>query len=336
MASELVAGIDLGGTSLLAVVADASGKVLGEASADTVRGKGPEPVIDQAVQILEEAAKAAGVKVSDLQGLGVGPAGAVDPVSGVVRVAPNLGWKDVPLANLLRKRTGLSVAVDNDVHVAMLGEHAHGAAKGKSSAVAIWVGTGIGGAIVLNDELWLGNRGSAGEIGHTVAIPDGPKCGCGRLGCFEALASRTAMERDVREAIKKGHASVVLEIMEKKGKERMTSSVIEKALKKDDKVMKHVFHRAQETIGVLAGNLINTLDPEVVVIGGGMAERFGETFVERIRKVALSRLLNSANLDRVKIVPSALGAQSGAIGACVLSRRHLAAGMGAGRKRAAR
>jgi glucokinase len=330
MASDLVAGVDLGGTSLTCVVADAAGNVRGEASADTVRGKGPDPVVDQVVAVLEQAATAAGVKVRELGGLGVGPAGAVEPGTGVVRVAPNLGWSDVPLANLLRKRTGLSTAVDNDVHVAMLGEQAYGAAKGAHSAVAIWVGTGIGGAIVLDDELWLGNRGSAGEIGHTVLVDDGPKCGCGRHGCAEALASRTAMERDVRAAIKKGHKSVVLEIMKKRGKERMTSSVVARALKKDDKVMKQVFHRAQDHIGDLAGNLINTLDPEVVVVGGGMSERFGEGFVERIRERAFSRLLNTANLDKVRIVPSALGAYSGALGACVLSRKHLAAGTGAG------
>src|SRR6185312_8247421 len=171
MGSDLVAGVDLGGTSMLCVVADAQGKVRGEAGAATIRGK-PDKVIDQVVQVLEASAKAAGVKVFDLGGLGVGPAGAVEPGSGVVRVAPNLGWKDVPLANLLRKKTGLSTMVDNDVHVAMLGEHAYGAAKGARSAVAIWVGTGIGGAIILDDELWLGNRGSAGEIGHIVLDPE--------------------------------------------------------------------------------------------------------------------------------------------------------------------
>lgn len=328
--NSLVAGVDLGGTSLLCVVADPDGKVLGEAALDTVRGKGAEPVVEQVVQVVEETAKAAGVKVRDLAGLGVGPAGAVEPGTGVVRVAPNLGWKDVPLANLLRKKTGLSTMVDNDVHVAMLGEHAYGAARGARSAVAIWVGTGIGGAIILDDQLWLGNRGSAGEIGHIVLDPKGPKCGCGRRGCAEAFASRTAMEREVRASIKKGHKSRVLELMKKHNKERMTSSVVERALKKDDKVMKKVFHDAQDRIGDLAGSLINTLDPEVVVIGGGLAERFGERFVERIRERALGRLLNTANLDRVRIVPSALGSRSGALGACVLSRRHLAAGTGAG------
>lgn len=327
---SLVAGVDLGGTSLLCVVADAAGNVRGEAALDTIRGKGPDPVVEQVVQVVEEAAKAAGVRVRDLAGLGVGAAGAVEPGTGIVRVAPNLGWKDVPLANLLRKETGLSTVVDNDVHVAMLGEHAYGAAKGAHSAVAIWVGTGIGGAVILNDELWLGNRGSAGEIGHVVLDPEGPKCGCGRKGCAEALASRTAMERDVRDAIKRGRKSRVLELMKKHQKDRMTSSVVERALKKGDKVMLRVFEAAQDRIGDLAGSLVNVLDPEVVVIGGGLAERFGERFVERIRERAIGRLLNTANLDKVRIVPSALGARSGALGACVLSRKHLAAGTGAG------
>jgi len=330
MASDLVAGVDLGGTSMLCVVADAAGRVLAEASADTLRGKGYEPVVDQVLEILEHAANLAGTRVSDLEALGVGPAGSVDPETGVVHVAPNLGWNEVPLGAVLRKRTGLTTAIDNDVHVALRGEHAFGAAKGAESAVAIWVGTGIGGAIILGNELWLGNRGSAGEIGHMVLDPKGPKCGCGRRGCAEAFASRTAMERDVREAIKHGHKSHVLHLMKKHHKERMTSSVIERALKKNDKVMKRVLRDAQERIGDLAGNVINTLDPEVVVVGGGIAERFGEKFVAPIRKRALSRLLNQAKLETIRIVPSKLGAYSGALGACVLARKRLAAGAGAG------
>lgn len=335
MASGLVAGVDLGGTSLLCVVADAAGKVLGEGEADTIRGKGPAPVIDQVVGCLEGAAKQAGVSVADVEALGVGPAASVDPIRGIVYVAPNLQWKDVPLANLLRKRTGLSTVIDNDVHVALRGEHAYGAARGAKSAAAIWVGTGIGGAIMFGDSLWLGTRGSAGEIGHMVLDPKGPRCGCGRKGCAEAFASRTAMERDVRAAIKKGHKSHVPHLMKKHHKERMTSSIIERALEKDDKVMKKVLHHAQERIGDLAGNLINTLDPEVVVVGGGIAERFGEAFVAPIRERAQSRLLNQARLDAIRIVPSKLGAYSGALGACVLARQHLAAGTGAGVRRRA-
>ena len=328
--ADLVAGVDLGGTSLLCVVANAKGKVLGEGSADTIRGKGPGPVVDQVVKALGDAAKAAGVAVRDLGAMGIGPAGAVQPGTGVVEVAPNLGWKNVPLASLLRKKTGLSTTVDNDVHVALLGEHAYGAAKGAKSAVAIWVGTGIGGAIILEDELWLGTRGSAGEIGHTVLVEGGPKCGCGRRGCAEALASRTAMERDVRAAIKHGHKSHVPHIMKKHHKTRMTSSVIAHALAKHDKVMKKVFAKAQGHIGDLAGNIINTLDPEIIVVGGGIAERFGDAFVAPIRERARARLLNTQDLDKVRVVPSSLGAYSGALGACVLARKHLAAGIGAG------
>jgi glucokinase len=204
-----------------------------------------------------------------------------------------------------------------------VGEHALGAGRRTNELVGIFVGTGIGGGIIMRGRLFEGSRGSAGEIGHVVIQADGPRCGCGKRGCAEALASRTAMERDVRAAIKAGRKSDVLEIMKERNRERMTSSIIVRALKRKDRVMREVIARAQHYLGILVANVVNVLDPECVVIGGGLAERLGEDFVGPIRKTAYHYFLQQRGTERVAILPGQLGDQSGALGAAVLARQRL-------------
>jgi len=310
----------LGGTSLLAVVTDQRGEVLGVEEERTLVEKGnPEPIIRQVASVVRRVCKKAKLKVADLEAVGIGAAGAVDPKTGIVHLAPNLGWTDVPLGHELEKALKVDVFIDNDVTVAMVGEHEQGAAKRAQSAIAIWVGTGIGGGLVLKGKLHRGGRGCAGEIGHTVMVFDGPLCGCGRRGCVEALASRTAMERDVRAAIEAGQQSVVTEIMEETGKTRMTSSVIEKALAANDAVVVEVLNKAQRILGSLVANLVNTLDPEVVVIGGGLAERLEDRFVGPIRETAYQEFIQKNACEKVRIVASKLGDRAGAVGAAFVA-----------------
>src|SRR5437870_5805587 len=240
--SRIYAGVDLGGTSFIAVIADKKGKVLGSSDGPTTRGAKAEATIDQIAEHIREAAKDAGIKTSRIRAIGIGAAGAVDPKRGIVVRAPNLGWNDVPVARILRKKLGPDVVLGNDVQVAILGEHSYGAAKGTQRAVGVWVGTGIGGGLIVDGEIDKGFRGAAGEIGHMVIEEDGPKCSCGRRGCVEALASRSAMERDVRAA---STESAALTIMKERNKERMTSSVIAHALEQNDAVMHEVVARAQ-------------------------------------------------------------------------------------------
>ena len=315
--TKIYAGVDLGGTSMIAVISDPRGKILGSSDCETNRALKPSELIDQIADEVVKAAKDAGVKTSKIDALGIGAPGAVDPEEGVVVKAPNLGWTDVPLSKQLKKRIGCDVALGNDVQVAIVGEHAFGVARGLSRVVGIWVGTGIGGGLIVDGKLSRGARGAAGEIGHTFIKEDGPQCGCGRRGCVEALASRTAMERDVRA---QGDKSLVLQIMKEKNKPRMTSSVIKKALDAGDPVMTDVVTRAQQYLGLLAGNLVNTLDPEMVVIGGGVAQRLEEQFVAPIREVARGRFLRPDPDGEVRIEAATLGDYSGALGAVALAR----------------
>ena len=315
--SKLYAGVDLGGTSMIAVIADAKGKVHGSSDCETNRSLKPSQLIDQIADQVLMAAKDAKIKPSKIEALGIGAPGAVDPDKGIVVKAPNLGWTDVPLAKQLKKRIGCDVALGNDVQVAIVGEHAFGVARGLKRVVGIWVGTGIGGGLIMDGKLSRGARGAAGEIGHMVLKEDGPECGCGRRGCVEALASRTAMERDMRAH---GANTLPLQIMKEKNKPRMTSSVIARALEAGDPVMTDVVTRAEHYLGLLAGNLVNAFDPEMIVIGGGVAQRLKEDFVAPIREIARSRFLRPDPDGDVRIEHAVLGDYSGALGAAALAR----------------
>jgi glucokinase len=320
MGRDLYAGVDLGGTSLTAVIANGRGKVLGESSAETDRSSWKKTVA-QVIEQIELAAKDAGIKPSKIDAVGVGAPGAADPKTGIVHKAPNLGWVDVPLGDLLSDRFHAPVAIGNDVQVAILGEHAYGAAKGKSRAVGIWIGTGIGGGLIVDGELDKGHRGAAGEIGHMILDENGPKCPCGRMGCAEAYASRTSMEREVFALIGAKKKSVIPALMKEKGKTRMTSSVMERALEANDPVMKQVLAKAQHYLGLLTGNIVNLYDPEVIVIGGGIAQRLKESFVAPIRDGARPRFLRPDPDEEISITHATLGDYSGALGATVLGKK---------------
>lgn len=318
--SKLYAGVDLGGTSMIAVIADRRGKILGSSDCATIREVNPSDTIAQIAEQILLAAKDASIKPSKIESIGIGAPGAVSPKEGIVVRAPNLGWTDVPLSTLLGNRLKKKVVLGNDVQVAILGEHAFGVAKGLDRVVGIWVGTGIGGGLIIDGKLDPGARGAAGEIGHMVLKEDGPVCGCGRTGCVEALASRTSMERDVLAASGKGKKSAVLQIMKERKKTRMTSSVMDRALKAGDPIMIDVLSKAQHYLGLLAGNVVNLLDPEMVVIGGGVAQRLGEDFVGPIRDLARTRFLKPDTEGQIRIEHSILGDYSGALGAVSLAR----------------
>ena len=319
----LVVGVDLGGTSMKAIIADRRNRVLASNRKRTdVRAK-PKPLISEIANLIERAAADAGVKVPALAAVGIGAPGAVDVERGVVIAAPNLGWRNVPLGAELKSRLRVPVVVENDVNIGVVGEHALGAGNQVSHLLGVFVGTGIGGGIICGGELYGGGHGWAGEIGHMVLLAGGPVCGCGNRGCAEALASRTAMERDMRDAVKGGRPSAVIRIMKERKKDRMTSSVIEAALGKKDAVMKEIMKRAEFYLGILVANLVNVLDPERVVIGGGIAARLGEDFVGPIRRTATEYFLHAGAVKRVKIVKGILGDKAGTLGAVVLARKRL-------------
>lgn len=320
---EFIVGVDMGGTSVKALVVDPKNSILAVEKMPTDRDQKPRGLIGDIANLVEKAVRKAGLKRSAIRAVSVGAPGPTDFSRGIVRDAPNLGWKNVPLGRDLKALLRVPVLVDNDVNVGVVGEHALGAGEHVDEMTGIFVGTGIGGGIITRGRLFEGSVGGAGEIGHTVILVNGPVCACGHRGCAEALASRTAMERDVRAAIKSGRKSVVTELLKSRQKDRMTSSIIHAALKANDPVMREVMQRAQYYLGILASNVVNLLDPERVVIGGGLAERMGESFVAPIRHAAYKYFLRQEDTHRVKILPGTLGDNAGALGAVVLARQRL-------------
>ncbi len=326
MAKKLFLGVDLGGTSMRAGVLAPNGKLLAMEKRKTHPELGAPDVLARLVKTIQRAVKAADVPLKDISGIGVGVPGPVDSKKGIIRVAVNLGrdWTNFPLAKQLAAELDLPAYLDNDVRVGAIGEFTYGAGQNVKDMVAVFVGTGIGGGIILNGKLRGGFRGGAGEVGHTIVAADNGIVGkTGQPGTVEPLAGRVGLERMVNERVADGHKSVVPDLIQSVGGGRLTSSVIYEALRRDDKVMKEVLGVAQRTLGLLAANLVNTLDPEMIVFGGGVTERLGERFVAPIRQIAYANFINKADAKLVKIVPAALKDASGVVGAAVLAREKL-------------
>jgi glucokinase len=270
-------GIDLGGTKIQTVVVDADGQVLGEARHPTPTEGGPVDVAQAMEDALREAAAAAAVQPEQLSGVGVGSPGDADGKTGAVSGARNLpGWEgSFPLGQTLSKALGTEVRVGNDVQVAVEGEYHLGAGRPYGSMLGVWWGTGVGGGIVLDGKPWLG-RGAAGEIGHMVVKRGGAKCPCGRKGCMEAYAGRAAMEAEARRQHEEGAKTDLFKLMRKHGKERLTSGIWERALDHGDHLTEKLIDRAIEALGTGIASAVNLLDPEAVIIGGGLGSRFGK------------------------------------------------------------
>jgi glucokinase len=318
-------GVDLGGTSMRAAVVEHDGTVLAFAKRKTHPELGAAGVVARLGETIEKAIDLAHMRRKDIGGIGVGVPGPIDSARGVVRVAVNLGkdWTNLPLADELHKRVGLPAYIDNDVRVGALGEHSHGSGKGLDDMVAIFVGTGIGGGLVLGGQLRSGFRGSAGEVGHTVVADGNGIIGkTGQPGTVEPLASRTGMERMVQELVAQGRETVVPQLMQSVGGGRLTSSVMYQALRQKDAVMAEVLAVAQHNLGLLAGNVINIIDPQMVVFGGGVTARLGERFIAPIRRVAYANLVSKQNARQVRIVAGALKDDAGVVGAAELARRN--------------
>jgi glucokinase len=315
--SQLRGGIDLGGTKIEAIVVDADNKVLGNARHPTPVTGTPADVAAAMVRAITEAAEAAQTETAKLIGVGIGSPGSIDADAGTVSSARNLpGWEgSYPLGPELGKRLGTRVAIGNDVQVATAGEFRLGVGRRYSSLLGVFWGTGVGGGLVLDGKPWRG-RGGAGEIGHMVIKRGGRRCPCGNEGCVEAYAGRAAMEAHARNAIADGRKSDLLKIMEHKQRERFTSAIWEAAVQRGDELAVELIDGAVEALGAGAASAVNLLDVEAVVIGGGLGVRFGDEYVERIRKQMQKHLFPGHTMPDVQLV--GLGDLGGALGAALL------------------
>ncbi|MBI3975688.1 MAG: ROK family protein, partial [Armatimonadetes bacterium] len=260
-----VVSIDIGGTKTLSAVVDAQGLVLARRRMVTPQ-EGPRRFVEAAAREVAALLSATGLRREDLLGLGVGAPGPLDPATGVVFEPPNLeGWRDVPLGDFLEEATGIRAYVENDANAAALGEAWVGAGAGVRDLVYITVSTGIGGGLIFGGELYHGVSGTAGEIGHMTVEPDGPICTCGRRGHLENLASGTAIARMATEGVRTGRRTSMASL----SPEEITAEAVARAAA-GDPFAQEIYARAGGYIGVAVASLVNVLNPEMVVFGGGV------------------------------------------------------------------
>ena len=309
-ANHLV-GVDLGGTKIQ-VIQVADDEIVASARRDTPPGGGPEAVVAAVAQVVGELGDTKGVTA-----VGVGAPGAIDAGTGVVKRAPNLAGFDhpVPLGPLLSEALGLPVVVDNDVNVAALAEHRLGAGVGSDDLLAVFVGTGVGGGLVLGGQVRRGPGGVAGEIGHVIVRDGGRRCGCGGRGHLEAYAGRTGMERTARKRHDEGTKTKLVKLA---GHGRMKSSVFAKALEEGDHLAQELVDEAAQALGAALASAVALVDLDRVVLGGGLGDRLGAPFIEAVERETRERLFVPD--APFAVVPAALGDLAGARGAALLAR----------------
>ena len=308
-------GIDVGGTNVKIALVDENGKIIYSNSVPTYAKMGYEYTVNNIKQSIRDLMKETNTSEKDIEGIGFDFPGQVDYQTGVVKLAPNIpGWVNVPIAKMIEEEFSIPTKIDNDVRCAALGEMKFGAGRGCKNFICITVGTGIGSGIVINGQLVRGASNAAGEIGHIkLQMDDGPLCGCGDRGCLEAYASGPAIVAMAQDYLKGGKSAKFAE-MASDGE--ITPYIVAKAAEAGDPVAKRIFEIMGHRIGMGLTSVINLLNPEKVIVGGGVAE-CGDLLLEPIRKTIKERAMVVAGAS-VEIVPAELGNSAGVIGASML------------------
>lgn len=319
--ASLFIGVDLGGTKIASALVDADMRMIDRVRIATRPEEGPSAVIGRMLDTVQDLTLRNGCGVGEVRALGIGCPGPLDPKTGIVLDAPNLMWKDVSLAAPMAEATGRPVYLENDANVAALAENRLGAGRGAKNMMYITVSTGIGSGLILGGKLYVGAAGSAGELGHVTMLADGPLCGCGNRGCLESLASGTAIARRAREtAVRPGGEGILKAACGDIN--AIDASLVASAAAAGDAAAAAILRDAFEYLGIAVANVVNLLNLDMVVIGGGVA-RVGDVLFDTVRR--LVKLRSFACLARdVLIVPASLGADAGALGAACYAAERLA------------
>jgi glucokinase len=313
-----VLAVDIGGTKILMAVFARAGKMLVSKVFPTLVDEGLAAVLERLCLSISDFLKKNSLETSQLTGIGMACAGGIDTGRGVVvNPSPNMpDWVDVPLADILRKRFGTPAFIINDASAAALGEHLYGVGKGVKDLVLFTLGTGVGGGIITDGKLYLGAVGGAGEIGHMTVEANGPRCGCGNIGCLEMLASGRAIERDAIGRLRQGAGSSLSEVVNGKIEE-ITAAQVGEAARRGDPLACEVISRAAYYLGIGLVNAVNIFNPEMVIIGGGMAE-LGDLLIEPARRLVAERAF-SVSSRVVRIATARLGNRAGVYGAAAFA-----------------
>jgi glucokinase len=316
MADRYYVGIDVGGTSMRVAVASASGEILAHAKAPTQAEAGPVEVFRRLAVLVDHARSSVGASQGPAAAWGVAFPGPIDHQTWVLTTPPNLrGWHNVPVRDLLAPLAGTTVMIGNDAQLAALGEHAVGAGKGVSELVYMTISTGIGGGLISKNRLLLGTDGSAGEVGHMVIDRRGPLCNCGNYGCLEALASGTAIGRTASQRLARGESSVLAALPQP-----VAAKDVIDAARKNDTLAREVLQEAAEILGAGCVSVVNLLNPQVIVLGGGVSLHAGKLLLAPVRRMVAARALELPR-KAVRVELAELGDDAGLYGAIALARQ---------------
>lgn len=314
---KYIVGVDLGGTNIVVGAMSVDGsRDIETRSESTHSERGADSVVDHIVAmiagVISDVVSKYDAQPRDFLGVGVGAPGPLDRENGIVVVAPNLGWRDFPLRDAISNRIRLPVTLDNDANCATVGEWWQGAAKGANNVVGLTIGTGIGGGIIMDGKLYHGSSDVAGEIGHTTIDSTGRYCRCGNYGCLEAYASGPAIALRAREALERNEVSILRKMV--KGEiESLSAATVYEAANQGDALALEVVRDTARFLGTGVANLLNILNPDVVVIAGGVTKA-GDRLFEPLRAEVKRRAFKPA-VDACRIVPGSLPGTAGVVGA---------------------
>ncbi len=316
-----VMAIDLGGSKINIAIISGNGRVIAEERCPTLADEGPMPVINRLFSAIDHLLGHNNMELSEVDSISIAAAGAIDSDKGVITLSPNLpGWRNIPLRDLVQKKYRINTFLVNDASAAALGEHYFGAGRGISNQILLTVGTGIGGGIIINGELYRGYCGSAGEIGHMTIDANGPKCACGNVGCLEMLASGTAIAREAIRRVSSGEKSALVGIVGGRTVD-ITAEKVGVAAGGGDSLALDVILQAATYLGVGMVNLVNIFNPEMIIVGGGVAG-LGDLLLGPARRLVRERAF-PISAESVRVVAAELGNEAGVYGAAAfaLARR---------------
>ena len=313
-------GFDLGGTKMLAKVFDSKYRTVGRERTKTKGYEGAEAGLERITTTIQKALHDADIKSTQVEGIGVGCPGPLDLKRGKIRMAPNLGWTNVPVKKHLEAAFSCPSVILNDVDAGIYGEYRFGAAQSAQTVVGVFPGTGIGGGCVYEGNILQSKSGSCMEIGHVQVVPEGPLCGCGRRGCLEAIASRLVIASRSAAAAYRGQAPHLLSIA---GTDvaQIRSGALAESIKAGDTTVENIVREAARNIGRAVAGVVHLLGPDLIVLGGGLVEAMPDLFIQEVDTAAKQRVLPSL-VDSFEVVAAQLGDDATAMGAAAWAQRH--------------
>ena len=311
-------GVDLGGTNIVSATVNYQGKIVNRLKVPTLAERGKEATIKRIIETIHENIIQSTIALDDIIGIGIGAPGPLDVKRGIINFAPNLpGWRDIPLKKILEDEFNMKVVLENDANAAAWGERCFGAGQGVNNLVCFTLGTGIGGGIIIDGKIYHGSNYGAAELGHMTVNKDGPRCNCGNYGCLEAYSSATGIKNRIKNRIKEGIKSDFLNFNnDDKLFESLRLKSIFEAARKGDKLTKNIVEEAISYLGIAIANIANILNPEMVVLVGGITNE-GDKLLTPLRREVKKRAFYS-NYKSLKIVIGKLGGNAGVLGAAAL------------------